>query len=96
MTPQRAQILAETYDRRQIEAELLQRDGQGAFRTAVGFGAALLANMPDPVNLIPFGGAAAVAPALADGPSSQPGKELSPRWRPTLSSCPRRSAVAMM
>lgn len=64
MTPQRAQILAETYDRRQIEAELLQRDGQGAFRTAVGFGAALLANMPDPVNLIPFGGAAARGASL--------------------------------
>ena len=64
MTLQRAQILAETYDRRQIEAELLQRDGQGAFRTAVGFGAALLANMPDPVNLIPFGGAAARGASL--------------------------------
>ena len=64
MTLQRAQILAETYDRRQIEAELLQRDGQGAFRTAVGFGAALLANMPDPVNLIPFGGAVARGASL--------------------------------
>lgn len=64
MTPQRAQILAETYDRRQLEAELLQRDGQGAFRTAVGFGAAMLANIPDPVNLIPFGGAVARGASL--------------------------------
>lgn len=64
MTPQRAQILAETYDRRQLEAELLQQDGQGAFRTAVGFGAAMLANIPDPVNLIPFGGAVARGASL--------------------------------
>lgn len=59
MTEQRAQILAETFDRRQHEGAMLDRNTQGFWRTAAGFGAALLGNLPDPINLIPIGGAAA-------------------------------------
>ncbi len=75
MTEQRAQILAETFDRRQHESMMLDRNAAGFWRTAVGFGAGLLGNLPDPINLIPIGGATArgasmgarVARAAAEG-----------------------------
>jgi hypothetical protein len=65
MTPQRARILKENLDRRDAEDRALARDSGGAWRTALSFGAGLVAALPDPVNLIPFGAGARGAGALA-------------------------------
>lgn len=56
-TPQRAQIEAETLDRRDYDAKILSR-GEGWGRKAIGFGAGLLASLPDPINLLPIAGQA--------------------------------------
>ena len=58
MTEQRAQITAEEYDKRQHDNAIMERTSTPA-RTALGFGAALIASLPDPINLIPVGGQAA-------------------------------------
>ncbi len=65
MTPQRARILSEVYDRRRHEEELLDRNSDTWGRKAIGFGAALLANLPDPVNFIPFVGPGAKGASIA-------------------------------
>lgn len=56
-TRQRAEIEAETLDRRQREARLLELNSDTLGRKVVGFGAAFLANVPDPINLVPIYGA---------------------------------------
>ena len=55
MTPQRAQIFAEIFDRRQEEARLLDVNSQGFGRSAVLFGASFVASLADPINFIPMG-----------------------------------------
>ena len=64
MTPQRAAILAETFDRREREARLLDANSDTFGRKALGFGAGFLASLPDPINLIPVGGAMARGASL--------------------------------
>jgi hypothetical protein len=54
MTPVRARILAEEYDRRRARDQVIQRSPAG-LRSVLGFGAELLGNLPDPVNLLPLG-----------------------------------------
>lgn len=58
MTEQRAQITAEEYDKRQHDNAIMERTSTPA-RSALGFGAALIASLPDPINLVPVGGMAA-------------------------------------
>jgi len=58
MTPVRAQILAEDFDKRRYRDSLIERSPTG-MRSILGFGAAMLGSLPDPVNLIGFGGVAA-------------------------------------
>jgi len=53
-TEARAEVLKERYDKRRYEDELLTRP-QGIGTKVLGFGANLIGNLPDPVNLIPFG-----------------------------------------
>jgi hypothetical protein len=65
MTPQRAEILAEIYDRRRHEEQILDRSTDTALRHVLVFGASMLAQLPDPINLIPVGGAAAKGAGLA-------------------------------
>jgi hypothetical protein len=58
MTPERAQVYAEDYDKREWRRELLARGGEKygfLAGTVPGFFASMLGNLPDPVNLIPFG-----------------------------------------
>ncbi|MDR3358217.1 MAG: hypothetical protein LBN96_05100 [Desulfovibrio sp.] len=60
MTEERARIYAEDFDRREWRKELMARGGkQFGFLggTLPGFFAGMLGSLPDPVNLIPFGGA---------------------------------------
>lgn len=54
---QRARIMAEDYDDRRYRKELLERRDPvaGLGEQVLGFGASLLGNLPDPINLIPFG-----------------------------------------
>ena len=59
MTPTRARIMAENFDERRRRERLIAAgskayDGWGDM--ALGFGAALLGSLPDPVNFIPLGG----------------------------------------
>jgi hypothetical protein len=58
MTPVRAQILAEDFDKRRYRDSLIERSPTG-FRSVLGFGAGMIGSLPDPVNLIGFGGVAA-------------------------------------
>ena len=58
MTEQRAQITAEEYDKRQHDNAIMERTSTPV-RSALGFGAALIASLPDPINLVPVGGMAA-------------------------------------
>lgn len=53
MTPVRARIYAEEYDKRRRREEILQRGG-GGLRSVLGFGAQMLGSVPDPVNLLPL------------------------------------------
>ena len=55
MTPARARILKNDLDRRDAEARELAINTTGIGRKALGFGAGLVAGLPDPVNLIPVG-----------------------------------------
>lgn len=57
MTPTRARILAEVYDRRRGEERLLEMSADTLGRKAILFGAGLVASLPDPINFIPLGGA---------------------------------------
>jgi hypothetical protein len=54
MTRARARILAEDFDRRRYRDSLIERSPSG-LRSVLGFGAELLGNLPDPVNLLPLG-----------------------------------------
>lgn len=56
MTPVRAQIYAEEFDDMQYRKDIIRRGDNSAFRSALGFGAALVGSLPDPINLIPFAG----------------------------------------
>lgn len=56
MTPVRAGIYAEEYDKRRERTSIMERGGGGA-RSILGFGAGIVGSLPDPVNFIPFGGA---------------------------------------
>lgn len=58
MTEQRAKILADTFDRRRHEKELLNKSADTIGKKAVLFGASFLGNLPDPINFIPFVGGA--------------------------------------
>lgn len=64
MTETRARIMAENFDRRRYREQILARGGEiynGAGDMALGFGAALLGSLPDPINFIPFVGSMAAA-----------------------------------
>jgi hypothetical protein len=64
MTPERAQVYAQDFDKREWRRELLARGGEKygfLAGTLPGFFAGMLGNLPDPVNLIPFGGGALAA-----------------------------------
>ncbi len=54
MTRVRARIMAEDFDKRRYRDSLIERSPSGA-RSILGFGAELLGNLPDPVNLLPLG-----------------------------------------
>ncbi|MCI7569254.1 MAG: hypothetical protein MSH25_07830 [Desulfovibrio sp.] len=59
MTETRARIMAENFDRRRYRDQLLARGGEvynGAGDMALGFGAALLGSLPDPISVLPVGG----------------------------------------
>lgn len=59
MTPTRARIMAENFDERRRRDRLIAAGSErydGLGNMALGFGAALLGSLPDPVNFIPFGG----------------------------------------
>lgn len=58
MTVTRARILKEDLARRDEEKATLARETTGIGRTALGFGAGMVATLPDPVNLISFGSGA--------------------------------------
>lgn len=55
-TRQRAEIEAATFDRRELEARLLELNADTLGRTMVGFGASFQACLTDPINYIPFVG----------------------------------------
>lgn len=64
MTPTRARLMAENFDRRRFREQILARGGEvynGAGDMALSFGAALLGSLPDPINVIPLGGGIAAA-----------------------------------
>ncbi len=64
MTETRARIMAENFDRRRYREQILARGGEiynGAGDMALGFGAALLGSLPDPINFLPLGGGMAAA-----------------------------------
>jgi hypothetical protein len=67
MTEERARIYAENFDkRRERERVVRAGDERGPWWYGpVGFGAGLIGSLPDPVNLIPFGGAALTGARLA-------------------------------
>lgn len=54
MTPTRARILKENRDRLDAEDKALAQETDGLGRTLLGFGAGMVASLPDPINLIPF------------------------------------------
>lgn len=56
MTPVRAGIYAEEFDKRRQRESIMERGGGGA-RSVLGFGAGIIGSLPDPINFIPFGGA---------------------------------------
>ena len=65
MTPTRARIMAENYDRRRYRDALISR-GDEVFNPALralGLGAVMLGSLPDPVNFIPFAGGVKAAGA---------------------------------
>ncbi len=62
MTPTRARLMAENFDRRRFRERLLARGDEiynGPGDMALGFGATLLGSIADPVSFIPFGGGVA-------------------------------------
>lgn len=61
MTRVKAQYLAEEYDRRRARDEVIRRSPDSTGRALLGFGASLLGNLPDPINLLPGVGGAAKA-----------------------------------
>ena len=64
MTETRARIMAENFDRRRYREQILARGNEiydGAGDMALGFGAALLGSLPDPINFIPLSGGLAAA-----------------------------------
>ncbi|MDL2267177.1 hypothetical protein LJC46_04220 [Desulfovibrio sp. OttesenSCG-928-G15] len=67
MSNVRARMLAEDYDeRRQRERIIAQGDENGPWWYGMaGFGAGLVGSLPDPINLIPFGGGAVTGTKLA-------------------------------
>lgn len=58
LTEAAAQSKAMTLDKSLYRKSIMARGGNGPVRTTLGFGAALVGSLPDPINLIPFGGAA--------------------------------------
>lgn len=57
MTPVRAQLMAEDFDKRRYRDSLIERSPTG-FRSILGFGAGMIGSLPDPVNLVGFGAVA--------------------------------------
>lgn len=55
MSPVRARLLAENFDNRRYRDSLIERSPSRVGRSALGFGAELLGNLPDPINLLPLG-----------------------------------------
>jgi hypothetical protein len=54
-TRARARIMAANHDEIEARKEILAHKPEGALATALGFGAAIVGSIPDPINLIPFG-----------------------------------------
>lgn len=54
----RAKYLAEGYDTNKEREMTLQKGGEGVVRTGIGFASQMIGGLADPINLIPFGGAA--------------------------------------
>ena len=65
MTPQRAQILSEVYDRRQNEKQLIDISSDTYGRKALLLGAGFLASLPDPVNFVPLAGSLGKGASIA-------------------------------
>lgn len=63
-TLERAEIEADILERRDYESQILNASNSGVIRSAVGFGAALIGSLPDPVNLIPVVGPVAKGATL--------------------------------
>ena len=65
MTPTRARIMAENFDRRRYRENLIARgdEAYSAPLRALGMGAVLVGSLPDPINFIPFGGGVKAARA---------------------------------
>lgn len=56
MSLAKARIYAEEWDARAYRQQIIDSSKPGFAGSVAGFGAMLLGNLPDPVNLIPFGG----------------------------------------
>jgi len=54
-TRARARIMAANFDDMQARKEVIANRPEGALATALGFGAAIIGSIPDPINAIPFG-----------------------------------------
>ncbi len=67
MSETRARIYAENYDKRRERERIMQGGDENGpwWYGAVGFAGGLIGSLPDPVNLIPFGGAAVTGAKLA-------------------------------
>lgn len=58
MSRAKAEVYADEYDTRQLRSLIIDSAQPGVLGTAAGFGMMLLGNLPDPINFVPFVGAA--------------------------------------
>jgi hypothetical protein len=67
MSEVKAAILAANYDQRRERERILQAGSENGpwWYGPIGFGAGLIGSLPDPINLIPFGGGAVTGAKLA-------------------------------
>ena len=84
MSVMRAQVYAENYDKRKERERILAAGDENGpwWYGAMGFGGGLIGSLPDPINLIPFGGGAVTGARLA----GMTGKQL-------LSSSMKKGAI---
>lgn len=67
MTDVRARIYAENYDQRRRWERIIQAGDENGpwWYSVAGFGAGVIGSLPDPINLVPFGGGAVTGARLA-------------------------------